>query len=160
MALLSRKSSILWAERKADPPTRRVAERRALNRLLRGGNADRCPVCWDTFADIEADGARQVVAAPCGHRFCGACLREAMATACMCPLCKSTRGMRRFVRDATAPLLGFAVEIEHSRACCVEWCAPHGLFGLLHERHRLCAHDHGSTVAAQASSVLPLNLDL
>ena len=96
MALLSRKSSILWAERKADPPTRRVAERRALNRLLRGGNADRCPVCWDTFADIEADGARQVVAAPCGHRFCAACLREAMATACMCPLCKSTRGMRRF----------------------------------------------------------------
>ena len=98
------KSAILRAERKADPPRRRVDERRQFNQMrrhvLRGGDAgDRCSICYDPFDEIKADEGREVVTTPCGHRFCDECLRDAVARmGCMCPLCKKTTDMQRFAR--------------------------------------------------------------
>ena len=39
-----------------------------------------CPICFEI---------RALVATPCGHRFCAACIEEALARRARCPICCS-----------------------------------------------------------------------
>ena len=52
----------------------------------------RCPICWDTMADVRATR--------CGHVFCAGCIKYALHHKKECPSCRAPVGSQRELLDA------------------------------------------------------------
>jgi len=48
-----------------------------------------CPVCMDSFVEINRGGIRHIVSTNCGHLFCNDCMKKAMNANFGCPKCRS-----------------------------------------------------------------------
>lgn len=49
--------------------------------------SDICPICQDTFGNIQNDGGNVVITKGCNHKFCEACLKIWLKNHKKCPIC-------------------------------------------------------------------------
>ena len=71
----------------------------------------RCPICWDSVSNPTLT--------PCGHRFCGNCIRTALGIKLECPTCRQPVSSHRALR-ADSHLAAAAGSELPARSLCAE----------------------------------------
>lgn len=89
-----------------------------------------CPICFEI---------RALVATPCGHRFCAACIKEALARRACCPICcryarvAEPGGKTLTITSEPPPeKISAREEVEESGDCVAGCCACACVVTIIH----------------------------